>query len=421
MFKIIETGETLEFDINELVRHAIILGSTGSGKTGLLLSIVEKANDFEIPVILIDVKGDLINIANQPEGMERPVICLSPGAYHGEAVDFYSDILKSKDPEYSASCLLHAIGEDNDRKGNVNLIFLKEVLTFLKNEGVPFSIEDVIEECFAPNFDNIGSYSLDSFISKNKRKTLSSKLAALSLSDSFIPYTNGIPLDFDFLLQARDNKAPILVLAMSHISDESEWSTVITAFLAELYFWIKSKGGANKLKYLLAIDECVNIAPPSPYNPPSKKYLMLLIKQARSQGLGTIVSTQNPVNVDYRILSNCSTWMIGRLAMVRDQEKVAGAVAGRTNDTVKNIKALIGSIKFRNFVFSGENITRTVYSNDTNCHLSGPVMPNKYREMYKEKKLLVSRKYVPNKFKDKIPNIVDSVLRRVASLFWDKE
>jgi hypothetical protein len=110
------------------------------------------------------------------------------------------------------------------------------------------------------------------------------------------------------------------VVSIAHLDDEQRQSAV-SVVLAKLISWMRRQSGTSDLRTLLYMDEVAGYLPPNG-NPPTKPPIMLLLKQARAFGVGVVLSTQNPVDVDYKALSNAGTWMIGRLQTEQDKARL---------------------------------------------------------------------------------------------------
>ncbi|MEM6655690.1 MAG: DUF87 domain-containing protein, partial [Planctomycetota bacterium] len=414
------TGETaiadkpLLYKSKDLTTHAMCVGMTGSGKTGLCLSLIEEALVDGVPVIAIDPKGDLGNLLLAFPELEadnfRPWVDesaaerkgLSPDEFAQQTADLwrrgladwgqgpervrrYADccqrliftpgssagipltVLKSFDappPELrddgealgeritsAVSGLLALLGIDADPVQSEEHIFLSNILKFHWEKGVDLGIATLIEEILAPPFERVGVLPVESFFPEKKRAKLAMELNNLLASPSFSGWMTGQPLDVEQLLYAPaeaggERKPRLSIISIAHL-DDSQRMFFVTILLNEVLAWMRTQPGTSSLRALLYMDEVYGYFPPSAA-PPSKRPMLTLLKQARAFGLGVVLATQNPVDLDYKGLSNCGTWFLGRLQTERDKARVieglegASAQAGSSFDKQAMERTLAG-------------------------------------------------------------------------------
>ena len=402
----LQTGETkpnlLLYDSKDLTTHAVCVGMTGSGKTGLCLSLLEEAAIDGIPAIAIDPKGDLGNLllafeqlrpqdflpwidasaaarkgqtpqqfaestANlwrkglQDWGQDRKRIAryrdavdiaiYTPGSNAGlpltvlksfnapaAAVLADEDALRERIAS-AASGLLALLGIDADPVRSREHILLSNVLASAWRAGRDLDIAQLIQEIQSPPFSRVGVLDLDTFFPADDRLDLAMKLNNLLASPSFASWMEGEPLDIKRLLYTRQGGPRLTIISIAHLND-SERMFFVTILLNEVLAWMRSQPGTSSLRALLYMDEIYGYFPPTA-NPPSKRPMLTLLKQARAFGLGCVLSTQNPVDLDYKGLANAGTWFLGRLQTERDKARVleglegASAQAGSTFDRGK--------------------------------------------------------------------------------------
>ncbi|UCG73668.1 MAG: DUF87 domain-containing protein [Chromatiales bacterium] len=383
------TAETVLYDSKDLTTHAAIIGMTGSGKTGLGVAMIEEAALDHVPVIAIDPKGDMGNLLLtfpqlRPRDFE-PWVDPRAAAEHGKAPAEYAatlaklwkDGLASWDqtparikalrqaadfsiytpgsamgtpisvlrefsappPELrddrdlvrervqsAATGLLTLLDIEADPITSPEHILLSTVLDRAWQEGRSLDLPALIGAIQQPGFDRVGVMDLDSFFPPKDRFALAMRLNNLLAAPGFEAWLEGPPLDIDGLLYTDSGKPRVSVMSIAHLSD-AERMFFVTMLLAEVIAWMRRQPGSGSLRAILYMDELFGYLPPVA-KPPSKTLFLTLLKQARAFGLGLVLSTQNPVDLDYKALSNPGTWCIGRLQTERDKARVREGLAG---------------------------------------------------------------------------------------------
>ncbi|MDF3129641.1 DUF853 family protein [Kiritimatiellaeota bacterium B1221] len=406
-------ASTLMYDAKDLTTHGVCVGMTGSGKTGLCLSLIEEAAMDGIPVLAIDPKGDLGNLLLTfpdllPEDFAPwidPAEAMRKGAtpedyavkvaktwkeglaswdQDGERIrrmkenaDFtiYTPgstagrpltVLKSfnappevlrNDPELlaervdsSVAGLMALLGVRGDPLQSPEYILMANLLRHEWEAGRDLDLPGILNGIQKPPFDKVGFFDLETFYPAKERMQLAMRLNNLLASPGFASWLEGDALDINSLMYTKEGKARVTILSIAHLS-ESERMFFVTLLLNELVAWMRGQPGTSSLRALLYMDEIFGFFPPSG-NPPSKRPMLTLLKQARAYGLGCLLATQNPVDLDYKGLSNTGTWFIGRLQTERDKMRVMegleGASAGGKFDRAKmeQILAGLGSRRF---------------------------------------------------------------------------
>jgi hypothetical protein len=387
------SGSAYLYDSRDLCTHAVILGMTGSGKTGLAISLLEEAAIDGIPVIAIDPKGDLGNLllsfpelraadflpwidaasaarAGRSRDQEAEAVALrwreglaasgqsperiaryaaaaerviyTPGSRAGRTLSLVGAF--GQPPEGAAqaaadneewlrervqssvSGLLALVGIDADPIQSREHILLTTLVLDAFRNGRAADLAALIREIQKPPLERVGVLDLETFYPARERAGLALALNNLLASPGFSAWLEGDPLDAAHLLFAAGGKSRLSILSIAHLSD-AERMFAVTLILNQLVAWMRQQPGTGSLRALLYMDEVFGYFPPTA-NPPSKLPLLTLLKQARAFGVGVVLATQNPVDLDYKGLGNAGTWFLGRLQTERDQARVLDGLAG---------------------------------------------------------------------------------------------
>jgi hypothetical protein len=384
-----KAGPLLLYDSKDLLTHAVCVGMTGSGKTGLCIGLLEEAALDGIPAVVIDPKGDLADLLltfpelkpedflpwiNEDDARRKS---LTPAQYAGEQAELWRkglaewgqdgerikrlrdaaefviytpgssaglpvSILRSfdapakailEDPDLfreriatTATCLLDLLGLDTDPLQSREHILISSILEAMWRQGRNLDIAQLIQAIQAPPLARIGVFDLEAFFPSGDRQALAMKLNNFLAAPSMKAWTEGEPIDLDRMLYGARGKPRVAIFSISHLAD-SERMFFVSLLLLQAIGWMRSQSGTTSLRALLYMDEIFGYLPPVA-NPPSKAPLLTLLKQARAFGLGVVLATQNPVDLDYKALSNAGTWFIGRLQTARDQQRVLDGLEG---------------------------------------------------------------------------------------------
>ena len=395
------------YDSKDLNTHAVIIGMTGSGKTGLGISLLEEALIDNIPVIAIDPKGDLPNLLlsfpqlqpgdfrpwineqdalnagltpdqfagkqadlwrkglaswdQDPERIDRlkasaEFAVYTPGSNAGQPVSVLrnfapptTDIMAEKDLlrdriQSTVTALLALLGIEADPITSREHILLSNIIESSWAEGKALDLAGMIRAIQSPPFERIGIMDLEAFYPPKNRFQLAMRLNNLLAAPGFEAWLEGEPLNINRMLYTDQGKPRASIFSISHLSD-AERMFFVAVLLNEILAWMRTQSGTTSLRAILYMDEIYGYFPPVK-NPPSKTPLLTLLKQARAFGLGVVLSTQNPVDLDYKGLSNTGTWFIGRLQTDRDKARVLegleGAAAGTGFDRGRMEEILAG-------------------------------------------------------------------------------
>ena len=386
----------LLYDSKDLVTHAVCVGMTGSGKTGLCLALLEEAAIDNIPAIIIDPKGDLGNLMltfpslkgeefqpwiNEDDARKKglstadyaqaqaelwakglagwqqdgariqrlrdaaDVAIYTPGSNAGlpvsilrsfaaPAADVREDAELLRDRiSTTVTSLLGLLGIEADPIQSREHILLSTILdqTWKKEEDLDLAA--LIQAIQSPPVSKIGVMDVDSFFPSKDRFALAMKLNNLLAAPGFQAWLEGEALDIQSLLYTSAGKPRLAIFSIAHLND-AERMFFVTLLLSQMVGWMRAQSGTTSLRALLYMDEIFGYFPPVS-NPPSKLPLMTLLKQARAFGLGVVLATQNPVDLDYKGLANTGTWFIGRLQTERDKARVLEGLEGASTSAGK--------------------------------------------------------------------------------------
>lgn len=454
------TDELLLYDAKDLTTHAICVGMTGSGKTGLCLSLLEEAAIDGIPAIAIDPKGDLSNLLltfpklqpadfrpwidpteatrkgltademaaetakNWREGLaawgedgERiarfresaDVAVYTPASNAGlplaalkslaappkailDDVDAFRERLVG-----TVSALAALVGITGDPLRSRECILLSNIVEKAWRAGRDLELGLLVREIQTPPFDKVGFMDLESFYPAKERFQLSLQLNNCLASPGFSAWMEGEPLDIARLLHTAEGKPRLSILSISHLSDH-ERTFFVTLLLHEVIAWMRSQSGTSSLRAILYMDEVFGFFPPTA-NPPTKPPMLTLLKQARAFGLGVVLATQNPVDLDYKGLSNAGTWFLGRLQTERDKARVldglegATAASGKAFDRAKT-EAILSGLAKRTFLMNNVHDDAPVVFQTrwTLSYLRGPLTRDQIQSLMGERKKALALK-----------------------------
>lgn len=382
-------GPAILYDSKDLVTHAVCVGMTGSGKTGLCIGLIEEAAIDGIPSIIIDPKGDLSNLLLtfpqlRPEdflpwvnaedaakkGMDPAAFAAAqaklwaggladwgqdgariqrlrdaaefavytPGSTAGRQVSALrgfdappEDVIEDSElfgerVSSTVSSLLGLLGIDGDPLQSREHILLSNIFQTAWARGQSLDIPAIIQHIQNPPSQRIGVMEVESVFPASDRFALAMQLNNLIASPSFVRWTEGEPLDIGAMLRTPAGKPRVAIFSIAHLSD-AERMFFVSLLLGRVLGWVRQQSGTTSLRALLYMDEIAGYFPPVS-NPPSKQPLLTLMKQARAFGVGVVLATQNPVDIDYKGLSNAGTWFIGRLQTDRDKQRVLDGLEG---------------------------------------------------------------------------------------------
>lgn len=383
-------GERVELDPSDLLTHGLIVGMTGSGKTGLAVVLIEEVLRSGVPVLAIDPKGDLGNLLllfdelspgqfapwidpaqARRQGRDVPTaaaevaaawrqglqewglttadvaalrkghesVVFTPGSSAGVPLNLlqsldapevpFEDAEEELREEIAAvvAGLLGLLRIEADALGSREHVLLSTLVEERWRRGRGLTLEDLVALVADPPFEKLGALPLESVYPRKDRQSLMMALNTLLASPRFAVWREGQPLQIDRLLRAADGRPRLSIVYTAHLSDE-ERLFVTALVLEKVKAWMRRQGGTTELRALVYMDEIFGYFPPHPANPPPKRPLLTLLKQARAQGVSVLLATQNPVDLDYKGLANMGVWMVGRLQTRQDRDRLRDGLTG---------------------------------------------------------------------------------------------
>jgi len=477
------TEDLVLYDSKDLTTHAVIIGMTGSGKTGLGIGILEEAALDHIPVIAIDPKGDMgnllltfpklaaddfrpwINTRTATDQGQTPdefaagqaalwkkglgqwgqtgariaqlrknvdLAIYTPGSNSGLSVSVLQSFdapdqgliddvaLYRERVQATATGILTLLGIDADPVTSREHILISRLLDLAWKEGRNLDVAALIGEIQDPPITKVGVMNIDSFFPAKDRFALAMSLNNLLAAPGFEAWMQGEPLKAKNLLYTEDGKPRISVMSIAHL-DEAQRMFFVSMLLNEIIGWMRAQPGTSSLRAILYMDEIFGYMPPVA-NPPSKKLFLTLLKQARAYGLGLVLSTQNPVDLDYKGLSNTGTWFIGRMQTERDKARVMEGLEGASDGDFDKqaMERTIAGLGKRRFLLHNVHEDETVVFNTrwVMSYLAGPFTRDHIRTlMSKAKKTLAAAAKAVSKPKRKSTDSAPSLPPSIEQYF----
>ena len=456
--------EVVYYDSRDLTTHAVVVGMTGSGKTGLCIDLLEEAVLDNIPSIIIDPKGDITNLLLAfPELSPadfQPWVNIDdarragqePGDYAADVAARWREGLKAWDivpdrvkwlkyaAQYSiytpgsdsglpvsildamqapaegwigheeahrerisgmVKALLALIGKDVEPIKDREHVLISNIFEHAWMHGEGLTLEDIIVQVQQPPFEKLGVFDVDKIFPEKDRFKLALELNNIIASPSFQTWLTGEPLDIQSLLYRPDGRPKVSIFYIAHLND-AERQFIITLLLENMLAWMRTLSGTTSLRALLYIDEVYGMFPPYPKNPPTKDPMIKLLKQARAYGLGLILATQNPGDLDYKGLSNAGTWFIGKLQTENDKKRVLSGleslVSADSHLDMNDLDGMLSQLDPRVFVMhnvhndSGPQLLHTRWAMS---YLRGPLTRSQVSELMAPQKSRLQQRAMP--------------------------
>jgi hypothetical protein len=429
------TGTTTVVGSGDFTTHGVIVGMTGSGKTGLGIVLIEEALRAGVPTLLIDPKGDLTNLCltfpgltgadfepwvnegdAQKAGQTVPEFAAAqaaawaagiggwglsgsdiqalrdrvdftiytPGSSSGVGLDIVGSLQAPADVSDAetvgdeidgfVSGLLGLVGIEADPLSSREHILLSNLIMNEWSNGRSLDLPTLVGMALTPPIRKLGVFEMDAFFPPADRTAFAMRLNGLLASPSFGAWMSGTPLDVETMLHTPDGQPRCAIVTTAHLGDQ-ERQFVTTLVLSKLVTWMRRQSGTTDLRALLYMDEVAGYLPPTAM-PPTKKPIMTLMKQARAFGVGVVLSTQNPVDVDYKALSNAGTWMIGRLQTEQDKQRLLDGMSAASGGVdVAAVSQTISGLSKREFVLrrAGKDTPDVFTTRWAMSYLRGPL------------------------------------------------
>lgn len=457
--------EDVMYDARDLTTHAVCLGMTGSGKTGLCIDLLEEAALDGVPAIIIDPKGDITNLlltfpdllpqdfepwvniddarrkgltvkeyAEQialtwrnglaewdqtpqriralKDGTEFTVY--TPGSDAGRSISILSalappDLDWETDAELFreqiqgvVNALLGLMGIEADPLQSREYILLSSIIEHYWRLGTELDLPLLITSVQSPPLEKLGVFNIETFFPEKERFKFAIAMNSIIASPDFKAWLSGEPLDIASLLHSPSGKPRHSIIYLAHLT-ESQKMFFVTLLLERTVSWMRTQSGTTSLRALLYFDEVFGFLPPVS-EPPSKRPLLRLLKQARAFGLGVILTTQNPVDIDYKGLSNAGTWFIGRLQTDRDKKRLLDGLESISTESGSGFNRsemddIISSLGSRIFLLHNVHEDRVVVFQTrwAMSYLRGPLTRDQIRVLQKKETPDVSTPSVSGK------------------------
>jgi hypothetical protein len=438
------------YDARDLVTHAVCVGMTGSGKTGLCITLLEEAAIDGVPAIIIDPKGDLGNLllafpdlspvefrpwVNEEEARKRNLSAeefaaaeaerwrkgladwdedaervgrlrssadfaiYTPGSTSGIPLSIMASFAAPPkeyfaDPELlkdrissTASGLLGLLGIQADPLRSREHILISNLLEQVWTTGRDTTLGSLIQMIQTPPLARVGVFDLETFYPAQERLQLAMSLNNLLAAPGFSTWLEGEPLDISRMLYTEEGKPRMSIFSIAHLAD-SERMFFVTMLLNQVLCWMRSQPGTSSLRAILYMDEIFGYFPPVS-EPPCKKPLLALLKQARAYGLGVVLATQNPVDLDYKGLANTGTWFIGKLQTERDRDRLLDGMAAASAMAMDRdrLSSMVSGLKQRQFLMRDIHEEEPVLFNSrwALSYLAGPLTRAQIRELMQDR------------------------------------
>ena len=415
-------SKPLAVESSDLTTHAAIVGMTGSGKTGLGIVLLEEALLAGVPALVLDPKGDMGNLmltfpelaaenfkpwvneddarasglsidelaaktaAEWKAGLESQGIgaerikalrdaadfaIYTPGSEAGVPLNVIGSLKAPPlsweteaetlrdEIEGSVMSLLGLVGITADPLSSREFVLLSNLVEHAWRSGQDLDLGTLIGQVQSPPLRKLGVFDLDTFFPPKDRTALALKLNGLVASPSFAAWGVGESLDPASLLRTNEGRPRAAIVYLAHLSDD-ERQFVVTLVLSKLVTWMRGQPGTSDLRTIVYMDEVFGFVPPTAA-PPAKKPILTILKQGRAFGVGMALSTQNPVDLDYKAMANAGTWLVGRLQTENDKARVLeGLKSAAGGADLAALSQAIGGLDKRQFMLVSAKASKPV-------------------------------------------------------------
>ncbi|MFZ4519341.1 MAG: ATP-binding protein [Microthrixaceae bacterium] len=392
------SGEAVRLDPNDLTTHGVIVGMTGSGKTGLAIALMEEVLGSGVPILAIDPKGDLTNLLLTfpdlrpedfapwvPAGVDPAVAAAewteglagwgigperiaelrrgvrmgvyTPGSTSATPLNLVGTLSAPTDGDEESvnaevqavtSGLLGMVGIAGDPLASPEHLLMSNVIHQAWTNGESLDLATLLARIQDPPMRRLGVMEVDTVIPQKARTALAVKLNGMLAAPGFAAWTEGAPLDVQQLLLSPDGRPALSVIAVSHLSD-AERQMAVSRILSAVVRWFRGQPGSDRLRALVYLDEVAGYVPPTA-EPATKAPILTILKQARAFGVGMVLATQNPVDLDYKAMSNAGTWLVGRLQTERDKARLLEGMSSAAGAVdLKELDVAISGLAKRQF------------------------------------------------------------------------
>ncbi|MEM0460164.1 MAG: ATP-binding protein [Thermofilaceae archaeon] len=387
---------TFSIPLEALLTHFVVVGATGSGKTGFLTVLVEELASAAVPSLVLDVKGDLANLSFWDEEWVKraaseglPVrgrldtAVYTPGFCSGRPLKLLPP--PAGDPissAWAAEAILSLTGLSGDRGAQA-------LLSTLLRRKEASNLSSLAKLVLNPPPTSLPGIPAEALVPESSRRRLARELAALAADPIVGCFSKGENLDF--------TAPPLVKIAyLAHLPEKLRMLAV-SLILSEVYRWMVRTGGCSKPRLAVVFDEVRDYLPPYPRNPPAKNPLTTLVRQGRGFGVSVLIATQNPRDLDYKVLSNAGTWAVGVLRARQDREAVAEALADVFGVSKSDVSSGIAALKPREFLVFSTALERpeVVRVRHTLTPLKGPVTLDTLSKAYGWREVLEETRELP--------------------------
>lgn len=344
---------------NDLLRHIVALGSSGSGKTVFCKILLEEAVLNNIPIIAIDPQGDicslLLNLTEQEaleQGIDYTKVCefrkkaqitvYTPGSQIGNEISLNPFHFEKDLAEFE-----RIAAQDRLAKLITALVGYKSNTEKARQieKFIYLTLEHIIQqEISIKNFSQYhhylkqhSNYLLElEILKENEFEQLAQKIQFLTIGLEQMLF-NRPGFSINSLLNAPVDKISVSIIYLNTLNNQDEKDYFISGLTSKLYSWMLQHP-QQKPQLMFYFDEISPYFPAGNKKTLAKENLLLLFKQARKYGVSCIVASQNIMDLDYKGLSQFNTWVLGKTVTTQNLNKIKALITSRASqEQIKNI------------------------------------------------------------------------------------